>query len=751
MSTGGHALRRNPFRSTAIADTALIGHDPDSAETNVGTAAHHRAFAPLRAYLAETDGRGNGITIMLSGDYGTGKTHLLVRMVDEALRTIGDPGRALYVVAGEDGFLALYRNFLKAVTKGELVRQVSQYYADAVEAELRDNDVPHAHLWSRGETHHVEREYDVLSSVVNRRVHENLARVTDNGDFTTALSLLMRDERMADPVWEWLNGAEPGIALRNRRVEHRIDDDLAALDALGVLALVLGGRDQKFVLAIDEMSDIFARSDTPRDRLLEAFRVLLETAKRSGACFILCGLPDLVDDLTPKVRERITEHVELGGFTENDIIEFILRSHERTFRRRQFPPFTENAQHTIRDVTRGNPRQVARLLHRAFALANEGRLDGGPAQPSAEDERPAWVEDLPEITHEILYQAARLLTPATFDTVLDEIRAVAARNHWALSPEHTLPLEAHSWAEFRVESGHPDGDCAVLVARSLLSQAEIARFTEWVTAVRGQNPRGPLVVVTVGVPSNSALVTIRAQLRADPIVRRTTFEADLTAALTAGPATAPLDKVALSRLSRVLDDISAMVTTVADRPEPNSKLIAREIAAQLAPLMAARPAEAGREPDPLPASVADLFTVAEERVDRLLGFAPRVQAAFSRGGYDAAAVFRDQFFESGTRKAIGAAVIVASFLRQFRARMAEWFRESARTDSAERELAAICETYQAMEDWVPLTDLAPLTAVADPPATGIGATDPVEQAVFVLSGFAARIKAVALDVSSERA
>ncbi|GGS52098.1 hypothetical protein [Actinokineospora fastidiosa] len=729
MSTGGHALRRNPFRSTAVADTALIGRDPNGVETNVDTAAQQRVLAPLRAYLAGEDGhRGNGTTIVVSGDYGTGKTHLLVRMVDEALAAIGEPGRALYVVAGEDGFLALFRNFLKAVTKDELVRQVSQYYADAVQAELAANDVPHAGLAGRADTSEVEREYDVLSSVVNRRVHENLARVTDNADFTTALSLLMRDKRLADPVWEWLNGAEPPVALRNRRVQHRIDNDLAALDALGVLALVLGGRDQKFVLAVDEMSDIFARSDTPRERLMEAFRVLLETAKRSGACFILCGLPDLMESLSPKVRERVGVHVELGGFTENDIIEFILRSHERTFGERRFAPFAEHAQRTIRDFTRGNPRQVVRLLHRAFALAGAGHPDAGPTE-------------LPEITHDVLYQAASLLTPPTFDTVVDEIRMVAAQHGWPIRQEQTLALDPHAWAEFRVESGHRDGDFAVLVARSLLSDTEIRRFVDWVAAVRGTEENRPIALVTVGTPSNSALVAVRQVLHAEPIVRRTTFQADLTAALSAGPVPVHPGQGALAHVSRTLDEIKAMLATGAHGRELNPRAIAQEIAAYLAP---ARP-----EPraDELPDPVADLFTLAEDRLSALLAIEPRVRAAFDRGGYDSAAAFRSRFFEPAARQAIGAAAVMGVFLHGFRVRLARWFHESG----DDHALAAICETYQAMEDWVPLSDLAPLAAVVDAPVPAIGASTAVEQAIGTLTGFAAKVRDAALDAASERA
>ncbi|MGW5052093.1 hypothetical protein [Actinokineospora sp. NPDC004072] len=721
MSTGGQALRRNPFRSTAVADTALIGHDPNGVETNVDTAAHHRVFAPLLDYLAGGGRRGDGTTIVVSGDYGTGKTHLLVRMVDTALAEIGEPGRALYVVAGEDGFLALFRNFLKAVTKDELVRQVSQYYADAVQAELAANDVPHAALARRADTSDVEREYDVLSSAVNRRVHDNLAAVTDNPDFTTALSLLMRDKRLADPVWDWLNGEEPPVALRNRRIHRRIDNDLAALDALGVLALVLGGRDQKFVLAIDEMSDIFARSDTPHDQLMEAFRVLLETAKRSGACFILCGLPDLMDSLGPKVRERIGEHVELGGFTENDIVEFILRSHERTFGARRFAPFAEHTQRTIRDFTRGNPRQVVRLLHRAFALANEA---GGPPR---------------EITHEILYEAASLLTPPTFDTVVEEIRQIAAQHGWQLWQEQTLPLEAHRWAEFRIAAGHRDGDFAVLVARAMLAEAEIRQFTEWVAAVRAQEPDRPITLVTVGTPSNSALVAIREALHAEPIVRRTTFRADLSAALAAGPVAGALPQGAMAQFTRSLEEIKALLATGAHARELSPKAIAQEVAL----LVQARPDEPRADTD-LPDQVADLFTLAESRVAALLAVEPRVRTAFDRGGYDAAAALRSALFEPGARQAVGAATIITGFLRAFRERMARWFHESG----DEHALAAICEAYQAMEDWVPLTDLAPLAADAHPDE--IGASTPVELAITTLTGFAVKVKDAALDAARER-
>ncbi|MFC7617010.1 BREX system ATP-binding domain-containing protein [Actinokineospora soli] len=341
----GPTLRTNPYRATAVADTGLIGHDPDAAEANVATAEQARALALLDGYLRAQPGQWTGLTMMVSGEYGSGKTHLLVRLLDKALAAVGEPVRALYVVAGRGGFLQLFHSVLDAVTKDELVRQLDQYYADEVAAELAATDVPHVRLSAGFE----------VDSEIYRRVHDRLTEVTDNRDFTTALWLLAKDKRMAEPVWRWLKGEEPAVSLTNRGIVHRIGTDIAAMEALGVLALVLGGRNRKFVLAIDELSGIFARSATPRNQLLEPFQTMLEIAKKSGSCFVLCGLPDLMESFDDGVKGRIDAHVRLPNFTRGEVVDLVLRSHERTLGRRVLAPLSEDGATAVHDYTRGNP------------------------------------------------------------------------------------------------------------------------------------------------------------------------------------------------------------------------------------------------------------------------------------------------------------------------------------------------------------------------------------------------------------
>ncbi|GLZ41965.1 hypothetical protein [Actinokineospora sp. NBRC 105648] len=733
MSGGAQAWRRNPFRPMAVADTGLIGHYPDRAEVAVRTGAREDAFRHLDDYLGgaqvgdqqadEGPRRGVGVTIVLSGDYGVGKTHLAIRMVDHARTVLDEDVRALYLVAARGGFLSLFRQFLAEVTEAELVRQVQLYYLDAVEQAMADADIPPSELADPADVSRMARRYDLLESGLTRKVQQTLAAVTDDPAFTTAMSLLLEDG-LSKPVWDWLMGGEPGHHLRNRGVHKRIDDDLAAIEALSVLALLLGGRDRRFVLAVDEVSGIFARSNGPEEQLMEAFRTLLEAAGRSGACFILCGLPDFMPYLPQRVSVRITHHLRLGGFTEADIVEFILTSHERTFGRREFAPFSAGAERTIRDFTKGNARAVARLLHQAFLLADAGA--GAPAP----------------ITDELLYQAAYELTPPTIDTVAEEVRRVAAQRGWQVREEQVLPGAPGARVELRVSSAGREDGCAVLVLRALLSTKDVDRVRDWVAAVPG-----PRLLVTVGNPSSTAAAAAGDLLGAEPLVHRGSFGTDLAAALHNVLALAPQgESDPLDRLSAQVKDLTRVVAGIsAGSREPDLRALAEEVADRVAGRLT-EATERPARPETLPDSVAALFERAEQLLVELTRFDDRVAESFRRTGYDAAATLRPLLGESRVRLALGAADVFSRFVRQFRGRVAEWFQAEPDRGSA-ADLREICDVYEAMTDHVAVSELAPLAALAPRRAGAIGAVTPIERATESLGSLAADVRKAALRVA----
>ena len=105
-------VRRNPFSPMAVAK--ITGFDETTGtELHIDTDASRRAVSYLTEYLENAPnaaGGDRGEVIAIAGDYGTGKTHLAVRIVLHARAVLTDPVRAMYLDATADSFLELYRD-----------------------------------------------------------------------------------------------------------------------------------------------------------------------------------------------------------------------------------------------------------------------------------------------------------------------------------------------------------------------------------------------------------------------------------------------------------------------------------------------------------------------------------------------------------------------------------------------------------------------------------------------------------------
>ncbi|NUT97004.1 MAG: hypothetical protein HOY78_33780 [Saccharothrix sp.] len=703
--------RKNPFSPMAV---ALIiddfQDDFDSVDVTIATDATRQAVAHLDAYLDGPAGAGTVFAVL--GDYGTGKTHLAVRLVRHARRALDDPTRALYLEATADSFIELYRRFMQRLGREGVRAQVSDYYADIVADSLQSTGLTADTLDWLGsrqlEPQEVVERLGLMESALLRKVQDTLRQVTNNKDFGTALTLLLRPG-FEHAVWSWLLGGAPDQVLVERGITTPIDTEVAALEAMGVFALLFGGRQRRFVLALDELDKIFSADKQPQAQTMAAFQTLLQVFAKAGACLVLCGLPEFKAVLPPAVRQRIPYTVTMSGLSHAQVREFIVRAQGD----RGLTPFTPETVRYLRDVAGGNTRNVVRLCHRVFRLVDDRARATGDQDVTATDD--------------MVRQAAReLFGSLSADDLDGAVRRLLDANGWEYWHNHLLGTGDESKAEFWVTFPDRDGGCAVLLEGSLLDNDDVTRVMRRVSAVREAAPDAQVVVLVNGVLTDGVAIQLREPLGRDPLVfSERSFAEDFKALVGATGFRPEQDPVSalrqrMEQLSRQQAGIYGFIEQLAEHVDGVRTSSDRQFGAigrQLNVLVGATPGRTTPE-SRLPGEVERLFRDAVDalegivQVDLMLGEAfdfapPRTQEAVHRR-------LRTPEFTDAAAKAI----LIQKAVLAFRTALAEWYRTQGDSPDADDKLEQLCGIYDDIVEYLPLFDLDPLFVL--PPWTARG-------------------------------
>ena len=381
----------NPFPPTAVARLT-----PDlTVGLTVSTDAVRKVNALAERYLetgrlvSRDDVGRKGNVLAIVGDYGTGKTHLALQLLRRL--TAPEPGTdhppglprvsAFYLDAPGDSFLALYRErFITRLSRDEVGERVAEYYADIVAAELETTSL--TEVAARGlkertvQAQTLVDQLGLMASDYRVELDRRLSAVTERTDFGTALALFLRPE-FKSTVWDWLAGGAPEAVLRERGITETIDTDGAALEALGVFALLYGAQGHRFVLVVDEIERILSPTagGRPDDETVAAFKRLLEIVGATGALLVLCGLPEFLEALPQDAVQRIPSVIRPTQLSAEDTLGYIEDSQEAAFGERRARPFSLDIAQYLAELAGGNPRRVIRLCYHVYDAAMRAGTD----------------------------------------------------------------------------------------------------------------------------------------------------------------------------------------------------------------------------------------------------------------------------------------------------------------------------------------------------------------------------------------
>jgi Cdc6-like AAA superfamily ATPase len=691
----------SPF--TAIPVASII--EATSFAVTVPTDSIRAAGDRLDVYLRST---GQGAVIAVTGDYGSGKTHLAGWLSEQARQTV-PADRVITLAAREAGFLSLYRRLVQWLGSAGISALVNGYYADVVADALRsrqfDDDTVQ---WVRTRPeppHDIVDKLGLMESALTREAGERLTAVTADPDAGTALTLLLR-EGFAPAVQNWLTGEPPSGVLRERGITRAIDTAGAAMDAIGMLALLLGGRQEKFVVVIDEFDKVLAGQDLAESDV--ALAALFEVFARSGGVVVLCGLSDLLDAIGMNTWQRMSAHIRMSALSSDDVCSLITMRQQAVTGYAELRPFTRSAVQYLTELAGGNARKVIRLCYHAFEAAGRASL----------------------VTNEIVAEAARnVLGLLSADGVARAAQRVLERDGWVYSPDHLLGDDREATADFWVTFPDRSDGCAVIITGSIVTGEDANTVTRRAFALR-QAVAGSQVVVVVGGALNSLYAAQLAEaLGTEPLVHvGHSFADDFSALIrAAGNRLTPAgEDDPLLAMGRRLDEMSRQQATivgffehlagVVDDGRQSADAGIAEIRGQLETLAesvagiprtgaAALPAPGG-----VPSEVDRMFQDALALLDELSHLDRMVSAAFA-GTTDIA---RGQLGSAELITALGTTSVLLQAVVQFRAEIGRWYESQVEGQPAEQTAAALdqldelCRAYEKIAELQPVIRLEPL-------------------------------------------
>lgn len=363
---------KNPFPVTAVANF----HNDRQNDMIVRTKAIKQMEEIIEHWVSD---KSDGITVVVQGEYGTGKTQLAIQMQ----RYIRQYGSAQYHFICLDspsaGFLEMYKNrFLYELTKEEVLNRLEDCYREIIIEDLKKDRIYKAFIQEREDIKSQEliEKLGLAKSKYDAIFESKLERVTKNVKFVPALLLLL-DLGFKEDAWNWFNGDEPSEAMRERGVRFSINDDATALESIGIFAFLFGQQGHTFVLFIDEVEKIVSSTEKIGADSFEALKKLIETTKATKSMLILCGLPDHYAALPKDVRQRIACRVKTERIVLPEIEEYVKNANENVNNERNCNPFSTRNLEDILNISNGNIRSAIRILYHSgnWYMKNQSVID----------------------------------------------------------------------------------------------------------------------------------------------------------------------------------------------------------------------------------------------------------------------------------------------------------------------------------------------------------------------------------------
>ncbi|MGH3902812.1 MAG: hypothetical protein ACRDTE_01220 [Pseudonocardiaceae bacterium] len=733
-SNGPTYATANPFAPTAVASVAAL----DTGTVTILTPAILEAFACLDDYLSaapeaqDTSGAGNVIAVV--GDYGTGKTHLAIELLRHARQNTDKNAHVMYIDAQAASFVSLYRRFIEELKEADVVRQAREYYTDVVVEDLNSSELTvqiaeHLRDDRDIDPRGVAERLGLGEATLLQEVQRRLEKVTQNTAFATAFTLMLRPG-FQDAVWGWLSGSPPAPILVERGISTAIATEEAALEAMGVFAVLYGHRNHRFVLVIDEVEKVLSGPNRPVGTALAAFKKLLTVFAGSRAFLVLAGVPDFLQALEDDVQQRIGRVVHMSALTADDARQFIIESQRQLFPDAGLEPFTPESVEYLIHLTEGVARKIIRLCYHAYRRATE---EDGPVTP-------AMILDVARTHTNIL----------STEDVRARVRMILGREGWEHSTNHMLEPSPSARLDEWVYIGDRGGGCGIIVTDPVLDDDDVEQLNQRALAIQSAAPGTRTLLVVNGYVAQDVAARLGEVFNVPPIAYDArSFEDDIIGMVKAVAGStrhgaedqtmeAVHDRVERinrqqSNIYRFIEQLAVHIDAMRSSSDRRLDLLQGELVEISQSLIGSFTGEPVRDsesemPQRLPDEVIRLFSDALDsladvgRVDGVLRHAFAVGSGTSSQVSATSMEIRAALRSQRAVNSLGVAVLLQKLVEAFRVGVSEWYRSYARDlhgqllSSHKEQLQELCRTYDAIYEYLPLFQLNGLSDLTTLPA-----------------------------------
>jgi hypothetical protein len=712
----------NPFPPAAVAHISDLRTDV----LTIKTAAVREVDRLVDSYLrvtrvpegttlgkASAELSDTGKVYVIEGDYGTGKTHLAIEVLDRVNEA--DTPVFYHVVPGGT-FLTLYTDLMsREIGSVEVLGRVREFYADIVADTLRGRPFTEQLVGQleRGdaEPQLVIDRYGLKEGALREALRQRLNPVTRDETFSRALMLLLQPE-LRDLAWDWFIGGGPSQVLVERGIAKPIQTDVQALEALGVIARLYGRNNRRFVLVVDELEKLVLAWDRSDNAKSQAFKKMLEVFHGAGALLVVCGLPDMFAVL-PKDPDRIDAIIHPSLLTDEDVRWYVEETQDRVYGRRVIQPFSDESIKYLVYLTGGVARDVLRFCYYAYEYAS----DTGQ-----------------EITASVVNSVARSRPRnGGVEMVRSEVGRLLSEQGWSSDRYRVIGAAPRVTADFWIPWGEQGVGCAVLVSDSVLEESHASRLSQRLAAIKSAAAGVAVILVVSGyLPARLRQMLLDALAGDALIVHSTrTFDNDFSQALNAaitriGPASGETREATAGgielhtlhaeteRIARQQGNTLRLMQELSARAEERLNAIQRTL--ETASWLPGAEGRAGAAS--LPAEVEEMFSAAQQSLAAYGDVREFVDETFEIAAQMSGARFSltHRLREPDAFGAIGVAAFLSDLLTSFRASVRNWLGTlgsahvsgEGPTASERERLRGICRAYDALYVVTPVFKLDPL-------------------------------------------
>jgi len=712
----GHStVDLNPFSPSAVARISDRGSDM----VTIPTPAIREALGYLDTHLSQRTRTPSqaGSTIAVIGDYGTGKTHLAVALLAHARASQNPRAHTVYLDAPADTFVGVNRSFMARIHRAELRERLREYFINTT--------VPGLVLPDPGFGPDVE--LTDAEQTFAQRLESDLIRVTRTAAFGVALTLLLRPA-CENAVWEWLMGYPADPALLRLGVAAPADVEATAIEAMGVVASIYAHGSERFVVVLDELDKVLSASSRSGTEAAVRFEQLLDVFASAGAFLMIAGLPDLLQVLSPRAKQRIGPIVRMSPLSSDDVERFICTTQLRASGEAQLAPFSGEVVKYLTSLADGVPRRVIRMCYHLYQRATESHT---------------------QVSHAMVRDVLRTYFDLTSkQDVRAEVRRVLNADGWFHQRDHLIGPIRSLPVDFWIPVEDHRAGCCVVLTESVLKSEEVEDFNRRVVEIRAEIPDSETILVVVGHLPSDLGAELADTYGIEPIVYDPhSFADQLSAAVKAvmrrleqatGADAMTSVRHRVERIHRQqahTQHTIELLTFQLDELRAAVELNFQAVERRLVELPGAWPGDTPTPPvgtsrsagpsavAALPAPVQQTFLDALDQLDELTRLDSILMSAFAMPAAALAGTPEDTgagwvLRSREALRALGTAELLRQLIEAFRAGVARWYaaRPATSTPDSETEIDRVCGTYDAVAEYLPLFQLDMLTGLATLPA-----------------------------------